>query len=88
MAKSAVITARVDQETLDLVDRVAGAHGRSRGWFAAQAIRQIAEKEAEFLDFLQEGIDAAERGEVYSQEEVERWFEKRVARRRTGIAAE
>ena len=81
MGKSAVITARIDEETLKLVDRVSRAHGRSRASFAAQAIRQIAEKEAELLAFVQEGIDAADRGELIPQEEIERWFEQRAAAR-------
>lgn len=70
MNKSAVITARLDAETLALVDRVAGAQNRSRSWFAANAIRRAAEKEAEFLAFLQEGIDAADRGELIAHEDV------------------
>jgi predicted transcriptional regulator len=70
MSKTAVITARVDEETLALVDRVSKAHNRSRGWFAAQAIAAAARKEAEFLAFVQEGIDAADRGELVSHEEV------------------
>ena len=87
MSKSAVITARIDEETLKLVDRVSKAHGRSRASFAAQAIRQIAEKEAELLAFVQEGIDAADRGDLIPQEEVERWFEQRAAER-SGPSAE
>jgi predicted transcriptional regulator len=82
MSKSAVITARLDEETLKLVDRVAKAHGRSRAAFAAQAIRQIAEREAEFLAFIQEGVDAADRGDVLSQDEMERWYGARVDKRK------
>jgi predicted transcriptional regulator len=64
MSKSAVVTARLDPETLALVDRISAAHGRSRSWFAAEAIRKAAEDEARFLAFVQEGIDAADRGDV------------------------
>jgi predicted transcriptional regulator len=70
MTKSAVISARVDAETLALVDRVTKASGRSRAWFAAQAIRKAAEQEAEFQAFVQVGIDAADRGELVPHEEV------------------
>ena len=42
MSKSAVLTTRVDEETLALVDKVAQATGRSRAWIAAQAIREVA----------------------------------------------
>ena len=53
-----------------LVDRAAKAHGRSRAWFAAQAIRRAAEAEAKLQEFLQEGIDAADRGDLVPHEEV------------------
>ena len=70
MSKTAVITARLDAETLALVDKVAKAQGRSRAWFAAQAIQRVAEHEADFLAFVQEGIDAADRGELIPHDEV------------------
>ncbi|MEO7410975.1 MAG: ribbon-helix-helix protein, CopG family, partial [Sphingomicrobium sp.] len=67
---SSVITARLDPETLALVDRLSKAQGRTRSWFAARAIKQAAEAEAEFQAFVQEGIDAADRGELVPHEEV------------------
>ena len=70
MSKSTVITTRLDAETLGLVDKVASAQGRSRAWFAAEAIRRVAESEADFLAFVQAGIDSADRGELTPQDEV------------------
>jgi predicted transcriptional regulator len=70
MSKTAVITARVDEETLALVDRVSKAHNRSRAWFVARAIEEAARKEADFLAFVQEGIDAVERGDVVEHDAV------------------
>jgi predicted transcriptional regulator len=70
MSKTAVITARVDEETLALVDRVSKAHNRSRAWFVARAIEEAARKEADFLAFVQEGIDAIERGDVVEHDVV------------------
>lgn len=67
---SSVITTRLDPETLALVDRVAKAQGRSRSWFAAQAIKRAAEAEAEYQDFVQVGVDAIERGDVVEHEVV------------------
>jgi len=84
MSKTAVITARLDEETLALVDKVAKARGRSRAWFAAEAIRHVAEREADFLAFVQEGIDAADRGELIPQEEV---FANIRARRKNRASA-
>ena len=70
MSKSAVITARLDAETLALVDRIASAQGRSRSWFAAEAIRHVAETEADFMAFVQTGIDSADRSELTPQDRV------------------
>lgn len=70
MNKTAVITARVDQETLQLVDRIVLAKGRTRAWFVSRAVQQFAEAEAEYLAFVQEGIDALDRGDTVSHEEV------------------
>ena len=84
MSKSAIISARVDEETLKLVDRVSKAHNRSRAWFAARAIAEAARREAEYLAFVQEGIDAADRGDLIPHEEV---F-ARVRARRQRQAAE
>lgn len=74
---SSVITARLDEGTLELVDRVAKAHGRSRSWFAAQAIKQAAEAEAELLAFIQEGVESAEREDLVVGDQIfaviDRW---------------
>lgn len=70
MNKTTVVTTRLDAETLELVDRVAAANGRTRAWFAAEAIRRVATAEAEFLAFVQVGIDAAECGDLTPQDQV------------------
>ena len=88
MEKSAVVSARLDSETLALVDRIANAQGRSRSWFAGQAIRKAVEIEAEFLNFIEQGTAAADRGELVSQDEMERWWKARKASRRVNLAAE
>ena len=79
---SSVITTRLDPETLALVDRVSKAQGRSRSWFAAQAIKRAAEAEAEYQAFVQVGIDAADRGELVPHEEVEKIIDEMIARHR------
>jgi predicted transcriptional regulator len=80
MGKSAVITARVDEETLALVDKVAKASGRSRAWIAAQAIREMAEREAELHASIQRGLDDMEAGRVVPHEKVEKLFDAMIAR--------
>jgi predicted transcriptional regulator len=80
MSKTAVITARVDEETLKLVDRVSKAHNRSRGWFAARAIAEAARKEADFLAFVQEGVDDIEAGRFVEHEVVVARLDEMIAR--------
>ncbi len=79
---SSVITTRLDPETLALVDRVSKAQGRSRSWFAAQAIKRAAEAEAEYLAFVQVGIDSADRGELVPHDEVMAELDEMIARHR------
>ena len=81
MSKTSVITARVDEATLALIDKVAKAQGRSRSWFVSQAAQRVAESEAEELAFVQVGIDAIERGEYVTQEYMEAWLEARKQRK-------
>ena len=70
MSKNAVVTARIDEETLAIVDRLAVAQGRSRAWVVARAIEKEARVEAEFLDFVQEGIDDLDAGRKISHDEL------------------
>jgi predicted transcriptional regulator len=70
MNKSAVVTARLDEATLKLVDQVAKSQGRSRSWFVARAVQQAAESEAGFLALIQEGEDAVALGDIITHEDV------------------
>jgi predicted transcriptional regulator len=64
------ITATIDAETLAVVKRVARARGMTDAQFAAEAIRRVAESDDDFDAFIQVGIDAIERGDVVSHDEV------------------
>lgn len=78
MSKSVVISARIDEATAALLDQVAAAQGRSRAWLVAAAVRRMAEEEAAYLAYIQEGRDAIARGDWVSHEEVMVWIaEKR-----------
>ena len=70
MSKTSVITARLDTDTLALVDKVAKSQGRSRAWFVAKAVQRAAETEADFIAFVQVGLDDIEVGRVVPHEEV------------------
>jgi predicted transcriptional regulator len=78
------IEAEIDVETYETMRWLLERDGRDQQNFIAEAIRRVAEQEAQFNAFIQEGIDAADRGDVLTQEEMEQWFEERTAARRVG----
>ncbi len=75
------ITAALDDETAALLSELTIARGISREEYAVEAIRDALERERDFLAYVQEGIDSADRGELISQEAMKAWFEERVAAR-------
>jgi predicted transcriptional regulator len=70
--RQAVITARVDGETADKIGHIASCTGRSRSWLVAKALKEFADREAAFIAFVQEGIDAVDRGETVDEAEADR----------------
>lgn len=85
---SNVVTARVSDEVLAMIDRLARDNERSRAWVVAKMVEDAARKQIKLADLIQEGIDSLERGEYYTQSEMEAWFETRKANRASRIAAE
>uniref|UniRef100_UPI0035CA2B5B CopG family ribbon-helix-helix protein n=1 Tax=uncultured Sphingomonas sp. TaxID=158754 RepID=UPI0035CA2B5B len=78
------VTVELDEETAALLEKVAAAQSMSEAAFAAEAIRRVAESEADFLAFIQVGIDAADRGDLTPHAEV---FENLRRRRQHRDAA-
>ena len=76
------ITTPLDAETFAKVEELARARGMSRLAFVAEAIRVATTEATDFSTFAQAGVSSFERGEVHSQDEVEAWFEERIASRR------
>lgn len=70
MSASLRITAELDTDTMAIVDSLAASKGITGAEFAAEAIRWVAESEADYRAFIQVGIDAADRGDVVSHEQV------------------
>jgi predicted transcriptional regulator len=77
MGRTAVITTRVDEEMLDALDKLASRSERTRAWIIAKAIERYVEEESAFQAFVQEGLDELDRGEFYTQEQMEAWFAAR-----------
>lgn len=72
------VTAELDAETAAEVVRIVRARGGTVADFTAEAITRAVAVEADFMAFVQEGIDAADRGDLIPQEDMEAWFEQRV----------
>ncbi len=67
---SNVVTARLDDEVLAMVDRLATSRERSRAWIVAKLIEGAARKQIEMDDFLQAGEDDIDAGRTIPHEEI------------------
>jgi predicted transcriptional regulator len=82
MVSAAPLTAQLDTATRAMVDRLAAQRGVTPEAFAAEAIQRVAESDADFLAFVQVGIDAADRGELIPHEEVMAELDKMIEQQR------
>ncbi len=73
---------RLDEEKLARLDRLAAAIDRSRSWVINQAIEQYLDHEEWFTDAVQEGIAAADRGELVPHDEAVAAARERIAKGR------
>ena len=72
---------RLDEETLERVGQMAAAMDRPRAWLMAQAIKQFVEREEWFVKQVQEGIEAADAGDLIAHEDVrKKWEAKRASK--------
>ena len=78
---SRVVTARLDDEIADLVDKVASLHDRSRAWIVARAVEDFVRDEKAFFDSLEAAEASIDGGEYHTQQEVEDWFAAKIASR-------
>lgn len=80
---SNVVTARVSDEVLDLIDRLAASRERSRAWIVAKLLEGAVKKQIEMDDFIQVGSDDFEAGRTIPHDE----FVERILNRRARPAA-
>lgn len=83
-----VITTRVSDDVLAMIDRLAKSRERSRAWIVNKLVDEAAKRQIEFDDFVEVGLDDLTAGRVHTQEEMEKWFESRKANRASRIAVE
>jgi predicted transcriptional regulator len=81
MAKSTVVTTRLDSDTIEALDVLAGRLDRSRAWIVAKAVAGYVKEKTEFLEFIKEGEDDLDAGRWISHEDLVREIEEMRAKR-------
>jgi predicted transcriptional regulator len=74
----AAFTVRLEEETLDALDRLAEKTERSRNWLAAKAIEDYVALNAWQIGKIEQGLVAADRGDFASDDDVA-WVRKKFA---------
>lgn len=70
------VTLRLPEETLAALDQLAKRTGRSRNWLVVRALEDFAEISEWQLPAIEAGIDAANRGDFATDEEMDRIWSK------------
>lgn len=74
MANRAVLSVHTKPETRDKLEMLAQASKRSKSALANEAIEQYLDHQEWLVREIQNGVEAADRGELVSNTEVDRWF--------------
>ncbi len=78
---TAAFTIRLDEQTIEALDRLARQTDRSRSWLAANAVEEYVALNAWQIAKIEEDIAAADRGDFASDEEMKRIVTKHVRRK-------
>ncbi len=75
MAASATLTVRMSDDLKRRLDALASATKRSKSTLAAEAIAAYLDLNAWQIDAINQGLAAADRGELIAQQKIEDWVE-------------
>lgn len=67
---------RASKDKIERIDAIATSMGRSRNWLLNKALDDILEHQSWFVAEVQKGIEAADKGELASPDEVTAIFNK------------
>ncbi len=70
------ISVRLDDETLERLDRLGGRLARARSWLIAQAVQRYLDDEEWFVDAVRQGMESADAGRTVGHGDVARWVER------------
>lgn len=68
------VTARLDMDTQNQLEKLAEATCRSRSWLVAEAVKQYVAEQSWQVEAIQEGLRQANAGEFASETEVAEAF--------------
>ena len=76
MSNMRVVTALIPWNIAQKLDQLSELEGRSKAWIIRLALADYLAKVEELDQFIQEGMDAHEAGDLVDHEQVEREFEE------------
>lgn len=68
------VTARIDEDTQDKLEKLAKATERSRSWLVADAVRRYVDQETWQVAAIEEGVRQADAGKFASDKQVKKAF--------------
>ena len=83
MPDSAVFSVRVPIDLKERIDAVAKAMDRPRSWVVHQALEQFMADQAWQVAAIEEGIEAADRGDLIPHEQVMAELRERIGKARS-----
>ena len=80
MPKTATITARIDPELNEALERIAAAQGRSKSWVLNEAARRFVDYDAWYVASVSQGLQDADAGRLVSNEQAMAAIDSVIAR--------
>ena len=74
---SSPITTRLDQETLEKLEKLAQATQRSKSFLVAEAVDKYLREQEWQVEAIKKGLAQAEKGQFAADKEVRTFFKKR-----------
>ncbi|MBW2633057.1 MAG: ribbon-helix-helix protein, CopG family [Deltaproteobacteria bacterium] len=75
--KTLPITARLNQDTVEKLEKLSGATKRSKSFLVSEAVSRYLKEEEWQILAIEEGLKQAEKGRFASDEEVTQFFKDR-----------
>ena len=72
-----VVTAKLPDDLVSLMDEIAGRIDRSKSWIVRQAVTEWLAEEQRRYELTLEALKSVDEGRTYSQEEIEKHFAAR-----------